>query len=64
MSSQLDVLLAGAALTGSEITVEGCGTESLQGDVAFALIMESMGAKTEWEPNKIKIQGDLLGLGS
>ena len=28
--------LAGAAITGGTITVEGCGTDSLQGDVKFA----------------------------
>lgn len=50
--------LAGATLTGSEITVEGCGSDSLQGDVQFAKVMEAMGAKLEWAPTSIKIKGE------
>lgn len=44
-------------MTGSKMTVEGCGSESLQGDVRFAQIMEQMGAKVTWKPHDIIIQG-------
>ena len=47
-------------MTGSEITVEGCGSDSLQGDVQFAKVMEAMGASLEWGPTSIKIRGEGL----
>lgn len=39
------------------MTVEGCGSESLQGDVRFAEVMGLMGANVEWSPYSIKITG-------
>ena len=48
---------AGATLTNSKMTVEGCGSTSLQGDVAFANVMETMGAKVDWKDNSISIRG-------
>ena len=39
------------------MTVEGCGSESLQGDVRFAEVMGLMGAKVEWAPYSITITG-------
>ena len=51
------MLVAGATITGGKMTVEGCGSDSLQGDVRFAEVMEQMGAKVKWEPNRIIITG-------
>ena len=48
---------AGATITGGTVTVEGCGSESLQGDVRFAEVMGLMGADVEWSPYSIKITG-------
>ena len=56
-ASSASYFLAGATITGGTITVEGCGSESLQGDVRFASVMEQMGSKVEWHPNKITITG-------
>ena len=39
------------------MTVEGCGSASLQGDVRFAEVMGLMGAKVEWSPYSITITG-------
>lgn len=39
------------------MTVEGCGSESLQGDVRFAEVMGLMGATVEWAPYSITITG-------
>lgn len=39
------------------MTVEGCGSESLQGDVRFAEVMGLMGAQVEWSPYSITITG-------
>eukprot|EP00854_Cymbomonas_tetramitiformis_P015978 gene15978-18945_t len=44
-ASSASYFVAGAAITGGTVTVEGCGTDSLQGDVKFAEVMELMGAK-------------------
>lgn len=56
-ASSASYFLAGATITGGTITVEGCGSDSLQGDVRFAKVMELMGAKLEWSPYSIKITG-------
>ena len=42
------------------MTVEGCGSESLQGDVRFAEIMQEMGATVKWQPHEIVIEGLLF----
>ncbi len=48
---------AGATITGGRVTVEGCGSDSLQGDVRFAEVMGLMGATVEWAPYAITITG-------
>ncbi len=48
---------AGATITGSTMTVEGCGADSLQGDVRFAEVMGLMGAQVQWQPFSITITG-------
>lgn len=54
------LLCAGATITGGTMTVEGCGSESLQGDVRFAEVMGLMGADVRWSPYSITITGDTL----
>ncbi|KVH97114.1 3-phosphoshikimate 1-carboxyvinyltransferase [Cynara cardunculus var. scolymus] len=49
--------LAGAAITGGTITVEGCGTSSLQGDVKFAEVLGQMGAEVTWTENSVTVKG-------
>ena len=51
------ILLLGATVTGSTMTVEGCGSDSLQGDVRFAEVMGLMGAQVQWHPYSITITG-------
>jgi 3-phosphoshikimate 1-carboxyvinyltransferase len=41
-------LAAAAIVPGSQVTIEGLGKNSLQGDVAFADVLAKMGAKVEW----------------
>lgn len=60
-ASSASYFLAGATITGGKITVEGCGSESLQGDVRFAEVMGLMGATVEWSPYSITIQGPPRG---
>ena len=42
-ASAASYFFAAAAITGSTVTVEGLGTESIQGDVAFVDLLEHMG---------------------
>eukprot|EP01018_Ginkgo_biloba_P018239 Gb_25443 [translate_table: standard] len=56
-ASSASYFLAGAAITGGTVTVEGCGTSSLQGDVKFAEVLEKMGAKVTWSDNSVTVTG-------
>ncbi|KMZ58632.1 3-phosphoshikimate 1-carboxyvinyltransferase [Zostera marina] len=60
-ASTASYFLAGAAITGGTITVEGCGTTSLQGDVKFAEVLEKMGAKVTWTDNTVTVTGPPRG---
>ena len=57
-ASSASYFLAGATITGGKIVVEGCGSESLQGDVRFAEVMGLMGATVEWAPYSITLTGE------
>lgn len=56
-ASSASYFLAGAAVTGGTVTVEGCGSDSLQGDVRFAEVMGLMGAEVRWAPHSITVTG-------
>eukprot|EP00262_Sarcandra_glabra_P008506 TRINITY_DN22036_c0_g1_i1.p1 TRINITY_DN22036_c0_g1~~TRINITY_DN22036_c0_g1_i1.p1 ORF type:complete len:522 (-),score=116.39 TRINITY_DN22036_c0_g1_i1:362-1927(-) len=56
-ASSASYFLAGAAVTGGTVSVEGCGTSSLQGDVKFAEVLEKMGAKVSWTENSVTVTG-------
>jgi 3-phosphoshikimate 1-carboxyvinyltransferase len=60
-ASSASYFLAGAALTGGKVTVHGCGSDSLQGDVAFADVMGRMGATVEWAPSSVTVTGPPRG---
>ncbi|KAL2234009.1 3-phosphoshikimate 1-carboxyvinyltransferase 2 [Sesamum indicum] len=60
-ASSASYFLAGAAVTGGTITVEGCGTSSLQGDVKFAEVLEKMGAEVTWTENSVTVKGPPRG---
>jgi 3-phosphoshikimate 1-carboxyvinyltransferase len=57
-ASSASYFIAGAAITGGRVTVRGCGSESVQGDVAFANVMEQMGATVIWAPECITVTRD------
>jgi 3-phosphoshikimate 1-carboxyvinyltransferase len=48
---------AAAAISGGRVTVEGLGSGSIQGDVAFTDVLERMGARVEREPGRITVIG-------
>jgi 3-phosphoshikimate 1-carboxyvinyltransferase len=56
-ASSASYFLAGAAITGGQVTVRGCGSESLQGDARFADMLEKMGAQVRWEAEAIEVRG-------
>jgi len=51
---------AAAALTGSKITVEGLGTESIQGDLAFVDLLEHMGCQVDRQKDSTTVTGGPL----
>ncbi|KAF6000404.1 hypothetical protein F1559_000841 [Cyanidiococcus yangmingshanensis] len=57
-ASSASYFLAGAAITGGDVQVHGCGSASVQGDVRFAHILEQMGATVTWSPNAIRVRRD------
>ena len=57
-ASSASYFIAGAAITGGTVTVRGCGSESVQGDVAFADVMEKMGATVTWAAESITVTRD------
>jgi len=57
-ASSASYFIAGAAITGGTVTVRGCGSESVQGDIDFANVMEKMGAKVTFEPESITVTRD------
>jgi 3-phosphoshikimate 1-carboxyvinyltransferase len=48
---------AAAALTGGCVRVPGLGRDSLQGDVAFAALLERMGARVRWRDDGVEVEG-------
>jgi len=54
-ASSASYFLAGAAITGGKVKVIGCGSASVQGDVAFADCLSSMGATVEWGEDDITV---------
>lgn len=59
-ASSASYFLAGAAITGGTVTVHGCGSQSVQGDVHFADVLEHMGAQVTWGTHSITVTGGSL----
>jgi 3-phosphoshikimate 1-carboxyvinyltransferase len=56
-ASAASYALAIAAIVGGRIRVEGLGTASLQGDIAFADLLGRMGARVEWTDTSVTVHG-------
>jgi 3-phosphoshikimate 1-carboxyvinyltransferase len=56
-ASAASYFFAAAAICGGSVTVEGLGTASIQGDVAFVDVLERMGARVERRPGSITVSG-------
>ena len=62
-ASSASYFLAAAAVAGGTIRVYGVGSESVQGDKAFAEVLEKMGAKVTYGPTWIEVtKGELKGV--
>lgn len=59
-ASAASYFFALAALTGGTVTVEGLGTSSIQGDMAFVDVLEHMGCTVEREPMRTTVTGGAL----
>jgi 3-phosphoshikimate 1-carboxyvinyltransferase len=59
-ASAASYFFALAAITGGLVTVEGLGTASVQGDLAFVDVLEEMGCVVVREPNRTIVTGSLL----
>ncbi len=56
-ASNATYFLAAPAITGGRVTLEGLGTESIQGDVRFVDLLEKMGCVVERHPDRLCVAG-------
>ena len=56
-ASAASYAFAAAAIVGGSVTVEGLGTDSLQGDLGFVDLLERMGATVERSTDRITVTG-------
>ena len=56
-ASAASYFFAAAAITGGRVTVEGLGTDALQGDVAFVDLLERMGAEVTRDATSTTVRG-------
>ena len=63
-ASAASYFFAAAAISGGSITVEGLGSQSIQGDIGFVDIVEKMGAKVLRSGNALSVTGtgSLVGI--
>ncbi len=63
-ASSASYFMAAASVAGGEITIENVGKNCNQGDIAFAYLLEKMGAQVKVKDNKteIKCSGKLIGI--
>ena len=59
-ASSASYFLAAAAIAGGKIKVHGIGTDSVQGDVKFAEVLEKMGAKITYGPTWVEAERNQL----
>lgn len=62
-ASAASYFLAGAAIAGGPVRVQGVGRSSVQGDIRFAEVLEAMGATVRWGEDWIEVErGELHGV--
>ncbi len=62
-ASSASYFMAAAAINGGTIEINGVGSKSVQGDIAFADVMQQVGANVTWFDEKIIVsKGALVGV--
>ncbi|MFY8273412.1 3-phosphoshikimate 1-carboxyvinyltransferase [Pseudoalteromonas sp. SSDWG2] len=62
-ASSASYFIAAAAINGGEITINGVGADSVQGDIGFAKVMEQVGAEIDWYSDRLVVRkGQLVGV--
>ena len=59
-ASSASYFLAAAAIKGGTVKVTGIGRNTVQGDVQFVDVLETMGAKVEWGDTYVSVTRDAL----
>ncbi|MFA7438577.1 3-phosphoshikimate 1-carboxyvinyltransferase [Castellaniella sp.] len=62
-ASSASYFLGLGAIAGGPIRIEGVGSSSVQGDVAFADVVEAMGAEVTREPHAMTVRGVSVAFG-
>lgn len=60
-ASNASYFLACAAIVGGSVTVEGIGTDSIQGDAAFVDVLEAMGCQVDRASAQLSVRGPAGG---
>lgn len=61
-ASAASYFFAAAALTGGRMTVEGLGSDSVQGDIGFVKVLEQMGCRVEMDQRQATVYGPKDGM--
>ncbi|NLY27343.1 MAG: 3-phosphoshikimate 1-carboxyvinyltransferase [Alcaligenaceae bacterium] len=56
-ASSASYFMALGAIGGGPVRIQGAGSSSIQGDIAFADLVEAMGARVEREPHAVVVSG-------
>ncbi|TEA74204.1 3-phosphoshikimate 1-carboxyvinyltransferase [Allopusillimonas ginsengisoli] len=62
-ASTASYFMALGALGGGPLKIEGVGSDSMQGDIAFADVVEAMGATVSRRPTSIEVSGPVVARG-
>jgi 3-phosphoshikimate 1-carboxyvinyltransferase len=63
-ASSASYFLGLGAIAGGPIRIEGVGGESIQGDIAFAEVVEALGARVRREPHALVVEGKRVAAGA
>jgi len=56
-ASSASYFMALGAIGGGPVLIQGVGAHSIQGDIAFADVLQAMGASVAWRPEALEVSG-------
>src|SRR5579862_103404 len=56
-ASSASYFAAAAAVVGGKVRIEGLTSNSIQGDLGFLGVLEQMGARVQWHPDHVEVEG-------